>query len=770
MVLTVVLLSLLLGGVYSLSNLSRATKWLSHTDEVRVAIGDIRSSMLDAESAMRGYAMSGEAALLQPYRHAVSDWRDQIAHVQRLTTDNPTQQQRLRRLGQAVGQRMALLGKLREAYDAGSRGRSVLPIMQEGNQAMRAVREIIDAMEREEVRLDGVRQAEANRRWQLTVVIFVASVLAVLVVAALVWTQRRHADIRRQAIDGERHLLQVVLSGIEDGITMQDRQGGLIFANAPAARLIGFASPAELLAAPVPTIMERFEIFDAGGLPFPPEQLPARAVLQGESKEAEVVLRHRLRGSGEDRWSSVRAYPVHDESGQVVQAINVFRDVSVERQNAERTGFLLRAADELNASLDYERTLSAVARLAVPVLADWCVVDLEENGVPKRVATAHVDEDKIVAVQELERRYPSDPNARTGVAEILRSGEAQFLPHIPRELLQNAAVDEEHLRLIDELDLRSYVGVPLKVAGKTIGAITLAMAESRRIYTAGDLEFAQSLADRAALAIENARLFREVERARAAISVELVKEEARRKQAEGTSRFAEMFVGILGHDLRNPLNAVTMTAKLLQRKAARDDAAVARILSSAERMSNMVTQLLDLTRSRLAGGITVDPRPADLGAVISDVVDELRRAFPGRDIDWQKGQDQECVIDQDRVAQVASNLISNALLHGDPAKPTTVTLRSNGGSWSLVVHNFGTPIPERLSSVIFDPFRRTTARDEKSAGLGLGLFISRQIVIAHGGTIEVDSTAAAGTTFTVNLPASPRAAKLVASADGHLIA
>ncbi len=301
------------------------------------------------------------------------------------------------------------------------------------------------------------------------------------------------------------------------------------------------------------------------------------------------------------------------------------------------------------------------------------------------------------------------------------------MSEIPRELLTAAAVDQEHLRLIEQLELRSYVGVPLSVGGKVLGAITFVMAESHRVYGEDDLAFAREVADRAALAIENARLFREVEDARAAAAAQLVSEERRRHEAEEQTRFAETFVGMLGHDLRNPLNAIMMTTRLLRRMATAPNEinAVERVRTSATRMSNMVGQLLDLTRSRMAGGIMIDKSPVDLCGVVSEVVDELRRAYPGRHIAWAGGAGVHADADRDRLAQVFSNLVGNALEHGDPARPVTVDLSTRREDVALTVHNHGPPIPSDRLPSLFEPFRRTGARSERSRGLGLGLFITR---------------------------------------------
>jgi signal transduction histidine kinase len=284
------------------------------------------------------------------------------------------------------------------------------------------------------------------------------------------------------------------------------------------------------------------------------------------------------------------------------------------------------------------------------------------------------------------------------------------------------------------------VGVPLSIGGKVLGVMTFVMAESHRTYGEEDLVFARALADRGALAIENARLFREQER--------------RRQQAEEQTRFAETFVGMLGHDLRNPLNAIVMTTRLLRRMATAPNEvnAVDRVLSSAQRMSNMVGQLLDLTRSRIAGGIQIDKTPIDVGGVVAEVVDELRRAYPGRPIGYTDATGLRTNGDRDRLAQVFSNLVGNAVEHGDPARPVTVEVTANGDDLTIAVHNDGPPIPPELLRFLFEPFRRTVVRSERSRGLGLGLYITEQIIRAHGGRVEVDSTAEHGTTFSITLP------------------
>ncbi len=880
---TFLALFLLTGAaVYSLATVARADRWVRHTEEVRVAIGGLLSTFVDAESAMRGYAGVGEATFLQAYDRAQSQWRSQFQLVRALTTDNPGQQERLDQLAGLLGERLVSLGRLRAARDAGHSGAELARTMLEGKRELDGIRALVEEMDEDESRLDDLRQRDAIRRWRWTMVLFVGGAFGFWFVALAASVQRRDAEARRlnaEEAATASELFRVVLEGTDLGITVQNATGNLIYANAAAAETIGFASPSAMLAATPSEILARFEVFTIEGHPFPVEQLPGRAALAGSVTE-ETQLCFRVRGKSEERWAAVRAVPARDPAGGVSFAINFFRDVTEEVRDKQHRAFVLRAVDELTSSLDYRNTLATLTKLAVPVLADWCAIDLVDGGATKRLAIAHVDPAKLKFVAEIERRYPADPDSPTGVPEILRSGRAEFIPHIPRQLLTDAAVDDEHLRLIDGLQLTSYIGVPLKARGQVIGAFTIAMAESGRHYTERDLELAQALADRAALAIDNARLFQELEAARVIatrqrdqteerfrLMVESVRDyaifmldpagvittwnsgaqlingyrpeeiigrhfscfyspeevragkceteleiatltgrfeeegwrvrkngsrfwssvvitavrdargelrgfakvtrdlterrrsrdqlaaEARRRiEAESETRFAEMFVGILGHDLRNPLNAISMSVSLMKRKGTGDLTRLNRIHSSTERMSNMVAQLLDLTRSRLGGGIPIERRPTDLLAVTAEAIDELRLVNPGRDIRLEEAGGIEGSWDPDRLAQVVSNLVGNALQHGDPSRPITVLLRAADHTVRLVVHSFGPVIPPDLISVIFDPYRRTAVRSAGTRGLGLGLFISQQIVAAHGGTIECRSTEDEGTTVSVTLP------------------
>jgi signal transduction histidine kinase len=233
------------------------------------------------------------------------------------------------------------------------------------------------------------------------------------------------------------------------------------------------------------------------------------------------------------------------------------------------------------------------------------------------------------------------------------------------------------------------------------------------------------------------------------------REREARAKAEASDAFKEMFLGILGHDLRNPLNTVLMTARLMTMRRElppEGQKKLERVVASGERMQRMIEQLLDLTGARLAGGIAVTRTKQDLVPLVSKIVDEIRLANPTRAIEFCPEGACEAYADGDRFEQVVSNLLDNAVKHGDPQKAIRVVVAARGSVASLSVHNYGTPIDPAFMPLLFDPFERAGRAQSRSDGLGLGLYISERIVVAHGGKIEVESSTEMGTRFEAIFP------------------
>ncbi len=220
----------------------------------------------------------------------------------------------------------------------------------------------------------------------------------------------------------------------------------------------------------------------------------------------------------------------------------------------------------------------------------------------------------------------------------------------------------------------------------------------------------------------------------------------------------ERLLGIVSHDLRGPLSAIKTAASILQRKtSAAPQETVAVIARSVDRMAAMISQLLDFTRVRLGGGVALDAEVVDAGVLARQIVDEVTLAHGGRGPILDVRGDCVGAWDRSRLGQVIANLLHNAMLHGAPERPVTVTLRGEPNEVTFEVHNEGPPIAPEILPVIFDPFRRG-APSRHRQGLGLGLYITHQIVLAFGGRIEVLSTAEAGTTFRIHMPRAAPAA------------
>ncbi|MEX2211595.1 MAG: ATP-binding protein [Gaiellaceae bacterium] len=252
-----------------------------------------------------------------------------------------------------------------------------------------------------------------------------------------------------------------------------------------------------------------------------PDDFPRTLAAWEESARTGVVFENEYRfrrADGTYRWHLGRAVPLRDARGEVASWIGTAVDIDDRKRAEERQNFLVQAGELLGRSLDYEQALKDVAGAAVAGMADWCIVDvLADDGSIRLLTAAHSDPVKVRLAEELRERYPPDPDSPRGASLVIRTGEPQLATDIDDAMLQAGARDETHLQLLRELGLRSYVSVPLRARERTIGAITLVLAESGRNFGPADLALAEELARRAGTAIENAELYEEVEeRAQAA--------------------------------------------------------------------------------------------------------------------------------------------------------------------------------------------------------------------------------------------------------------
>jgi PAS domain S-box-containing protein len=307
-------------------------------------------------------------------------------------------------------------------------------------------------------------------------------------------------------LDATRHRLDRTLDSLAEAVTVNDSTGRMVYANSAAARLLGAASPDEVVAAAPGELAGRFVITREDGSPVGLEDLPAYRALRGEPAEA-LLTRSVMRSTGQEYWLLTKATRTYDAEGNVL-AVNIIEDLTEAKDAELRVRFLSDASELLTSSLDLEQTLQRVAELVVPQYADWCGVEmLDDHGESHQVAVAHQDSAKIALAHRLRERYPPDPDGSTGVPAVLRTGRPELLATIPDELLVAATQDEEHLAIARELGMRSVIIVPMRAGERVMGALTLVAAESGRVYDEDDLALAQELARRAGTAVENARLY-----------------------------------------------------------------------------------------------------------------------------------------------------------------------------------------------------------------------------------------------------------------------
>ena len=347
----------------------------------------------------------------------------------------------------------------------------------------------------------GVLAAFTSRRGRFTHddVNFLQAVANIL--AAAVERQRVEAELRTS-----RDELSTIVAGLSEGITVQAADGRLIYANDTAAQLSGYETGHALVLAPIAEVISRFELFDEDGQPLTLDRLPSRRALAGEEPDP-MLVGFRVLATGDQRWSLVSARAVRAPDGSVRRVVNTFRDVTDERWARETRSFMADAVAVLSGTLDAAEAANRLARLCVPRLADYCVVDmLEPDGSIAGVALAHADPSRLDLARRARELRPVRPHAPAGVARVIREGTSEISEVTP-DLIEAAGLSDEERELLSHLDLRWYLCVPLIGRHGPIGALSLVTAESGRRLGERVLSLAHELGIRAGIALENAQLY-----------------------------------------------------------------------------------------------------------------------------------------------------------------------------------------------------------------------------------------------------------------------
>ncbi|HEU0012433.1 MAG TPA: histidine kinase N-terminal 7TM domain-containing protein [Longimicrobium sp.] len=546
---------------------------------------------------------------------------------------------------------------------------------------------------------------------------------------------------REGALAVQRAYLDQLFESAPHGIALLDAEDRVLDVNGEWSRLFGYTAR-EAVGHPINELV------------VGPERAQEAAALTvrvsgGQRVDLETV-RHRSDGTAVD--VHITGAPVI-VGGEQVGTWGIYRDISqhkyeervrlelLDRERAaradaegaqRRAAFLADVGALLSASFDYAAGFKQLARRAVPELADYCLIDeAEKDGGTRRVAVAHADPEKEKLLLPDVRNAPDADPRRRPVLRVVRSGEPLLVPHITPEILDEWSIDERHRERFMQAGPQSLMIVPLTARGRTLGAITLASAGSGRRFGPGDLAVAEETARRAALVIDNARLYQE---AREAV------------------RARESVLGVVSHDLRNPLSGILLNAEGAL-TGGRDLSPDLReglelIVKSAEAMERMIRDLLDVTRIE-AGELRIAPEPTDAELLLREAVGMMAPLAGERQIAltaMPAPEPVEVKADRDRVLQVFSNLLGNALKFTPRGGKVTAGAAREKGEMRFWVRDTGPGIEPEYVERLWDRFWQAEG-PARRLGAGLGLPIARGIVEAHGGKVWVESQPGAGATF-----------------------
>lgn len=543
-------------------------------------------------------------------------------------------------------------------------------------------------------------------------------------------TRRVRAEHERQQVEEQLAFQAQVLSQVSDVVIASDNEHRITYWNPAAEQLYGFTA-AEVLDRPLEEITH-YQWLNPTDEAAVYEMLATKGSWQGENWHTT--------GHGERLHVESTVSVLKDTQGRPIGLLAVIRDITERKRAEEAERFLAQASTILASTLDYETTIEQITRLAVPTLADWCTLDILEPERSRCVAVAHVDPAKEALLWKLRRRYPIFLDGPSPGSQVLRSGQSVLYPQLQAGELPRTTQDAEHLRLITALAPVAAIAVPLNVHGKTIGVMTLASIRPERRLTERDVRLAEELAGRAAIAIENARLYRE---ARQAIQVR------------------EEFVSIASHELKTPLTTIKTYAQLLARQVHQSQpdherlrGYTTRLQEQVDRLERLVADLLDASRIH-QGRLVLQREHGDLAGLAQAVLERFAEA-PERKACHRLVLDAPQPVagdwDLSRLDQVLTNLVSNALKYSPEGGEVRVTVLQIDGQALLSVSDQGIGIPPEEQGNLFQSFVRGDAVRSSVSGTGLGLYITRQIVEQHGGTISVQSEPGRGTCFLVQLP------------------
>ncbi len=454
--------------------------------------------------------------------------------------------------------------------------------------------------------------------------------------------------------------------------------------------------------------------------------------------ELETRLR---RVDGEFRWVLESGTPRLTPDGKFVGYIGSGVDITDRKQATERQRFLAEASQLLASSLDSSVVLTTLAHLVVPYLADWCTVDLvdllESETQYNRLAVSVANPEHDALALELQRTYTSGKDDESVIASVIRTGQSVRHEMISSEF--RAALDDGLQALGTQVGITSLMSVPLTARDQIFGVISFATGWFGRTYTAGDLALVEDLARRASVAIDNAQLYRE---------------------AQEAVKTREVFLSVASHELKTPLTSLSGNAQLLERRVLRESSlnerdrrALRVIVEQSARLQKMIEALLDISRLQ-NGQLSIQRAPMDLSALTRRIVEEMQPALERHTVVLVDSVESLQIMgDELRLEQVLQNLIQNAIKYSPKGGAVEIKLYRTADHAGVAITDHGIGVPQSAIPQLFKRFYRApNVSGGQISGIGVGLFVVKEIVTLHGGTIEIASVENEGSTFTIELP------------------
>ena len=440
---------------------------------------------------------------------------------------------------------------------------------------------------------------------------------------------------------------------------------------------------------------------------------------------------------------------VIERTAKLELALQNEKDIRSEmQQNQSRLEFLTEVSTILASPLDYSETLANLANMITPDIADWCAIDeVEENGTIKRIVASHFDPNKIKWAYELAQKYPYDPNASSGLYEVIHNRKPQLYHDISQELLDSVAYNQEHLWLLHELRIRSAILIPLLSRDTTYGVLTLVLSDSGKLFDENDLEFAKELARRATLAIENAKLFKRMQDSNTELELRVAQ---RTTELEAINKELEAFSYSVSHDLRAPLRSIDGFSNKILKDYSNlfDDQGkdyFNRVMNSSRHMGRLIDDLLKLAR---ISRIDMNMEEINLSAIAQSIVSELKESNPERIANISIQDNMIIAGDRNLISIALQNLLGNAWKYSKNKTETEIEFSTiqKDGQIVYFIHDNGAGFDMRYVDKLFGAFQRLHSISEFE-GTGIGLATVQRIIRRHQGTIWAESEVDKGTTF-----------------------